>query len=276
MALPLYPREEVSKMRDDPFFKGAPRKTFDMAGEPVEFPILYYDLRMIHVVFNVKNDALKKLLPHSNYKPIEIWPGTGMLGITAFEYLDTSIGPYNEIAIGIPIKFPPSFAFPGLSAISMLQKKLFSVYIHHLPVTTEIALKGGIYFYNFPKFLSEISFKDEGQNLEVTLKEKGEMILKLKSRKLPLDGSSKLTFYTYSIKDKVVMRSLVDGWAPRFGETTLGGDAELELGSHRISRELAGLNLTKRARGGMYAEGMMTKLYEPNMRWNVETLGIIA
>ena len=117
-----------------------------------------------------------------------------MLGITAFEYFDTSIGPYNEIAIAIPIRFPPKFTFPVLAAISMMRKKLFSVYIHHLPVTTEIALKGGIFFWNYPKFLGEIGFKDEGQHLAVTLKEKGEMILKLKARKLPLNRSSGLRF----------------------------------------------------------------------------------
>jgi len=57
----------------------------------------------------------------------------------------------------------------------------------------------------------EMAFKDEGHNLEVTLKEKGEMVLKLKSKKLPLNRSSKLTFYTYSIKDRVVMRGLIEG-----------------------------------------------------------------
>jgi hypothetical protein len=259
-------------MRDDPFFKDTPRNPMTIEGLTVEFPILYYDLRMIHAVFNIKNNVIKKLVPHSNYKPIEIWPGTGMLGITAFEYFDTSIGPYNEIAIAIPIRFPPGFAFPGLAAISMMRKKLFHVYIHHLPVTTEIALKGGIYFWNYPKFLAEISFKDEGQNLEVILKEKGEMILKLKSRKLSLSRSSKLTFYTYSIKDRIVMRGLVEGWAPKIGETMLGGNAELELGNHKISKELAELNLSKTARSGMYAEGMMTKLYDPDIRWNVDTL----
>jgi hypothetical protein len=262
----------MSKMKDDPFFENNTRKTLDMAGELIEFPILYYDLRMMHAVFTAKLGAIKKLLPHTNYRPIEVWPGTGMLGMTAFEYFDTSIGPYNEIAISIPIRFPPSFIFPGLSAISMIRKKLFSVYIHHLPVTTEIALKGGIYFWNYPKFLGEISFKDEEQSLEVILKEKGELILKLKAKKLSLNHSSNLTFYTYSIKDRVVMRGLIEGWAPKIGETWLGSDAELELGNHRISKELAALNLSKRARSGMYAEGMMTKLYDPDIRWNADTL----
>jgi hypothetical protein len=102
------------------------------------------------------------------------------------------------------------------------------------------------------------------------------MILKLKSRKLPLNHSSKLTFHTYSIKDRVVMRTSVEGWAPKFGETMLGSGAELELGNHRISKELAELNLSKRARGGMYAEDMMTKLYDPDIRWNVDTLRKIS
>jgi hypothetical protein len=262
-------------MRDDQFFKKVARESLDMAGEPIEFPILYYDLRMVHAVFNVKTGAIKKILPHPHCKPIEIWPGIGMLGITAFEYLDSSIGPYNEIAIAIPITFPPGFTFPLLDAISMMRKKLFTVYIHHLPVTTEIALKGGIYFWNYPKFLAEIHFSDEGQHLRITLKERGEMILRLKARKLPLKRSSMLTFHTYSIRDNVVMHGLVEAWAPRMGETMLGGDAELELGNHRISHELMVLNLSKRARTGIYAEGMMTKLYYPDIHWNADTLEIL-
>jgi hypothetical protein len=144
-----------------------------------------------------------------------------------------------------------------------MRKKIFSGYIHHLPITTEIALKTGIYFWNYPKFLAEIWFKNEGSYLEVILKG---------SKKLSLNRSYKLTFYTYSIKDRVVMRGVTEGWAPKIGETMLGSDAELELGNHRISKELAELNLSKKARDGMYAEGMMAKLYDPDILWNVDSL----
>jgi len=74
-------------------------------------------------------------LPTKSYiKPIEIFPGTGMIIIVAFEYNDTSIGSYNEIGLAVAVKFPPKFIFPGLSAISMMRKNCFSVYIHHLLV----------------------------------------------------------------------------------------------------------------------------------------------
>ena len=259
-------------MRDDPFFKETPRKTLDMNGQPMEFPILYYDLRCITSIFTAKTKNLEKLLPHPNFRPIEMWPGIGMLGITAFEYRDTSVGPYNEISISIPIKFPPGFVFPGIAATSMMRKNVFPVYVHHLPVTTEIALKGGIHFWNYPKFLAEITFQDQGENLEVTLKENGTLILKITARKLLAKQSATVKFHTYSIKENIVMHALVDGKAPRIGTVMMGNVARLELGEHRISKELADLDLSKVARSGQYAEGMMTKLYDPDKRWNVDTL----
>jgi len=263
-------------MRDDPFFKDTPRKTLDMEGEPIEFPVLYYDFRMISGTFTVKTNKLKKLLPHPNFKPIEILPGTGMIIIVAFEYRDTSIGPYNEIALSLPVKFPPRFVFSGFSAISMMRKNCFSVYIHHLPVTTEIARKGGVHFYNYPKFLSEITFQDQDDKLEVTLREEDELILKMNAEKLPLNQSAQLEFHTYSIKDNVVMHTLVDGWAPRYGVKMIGNKAKLELGNHRISQEIADLNLSKTSLSGQHAEGMMTKLYSPDQHWDINTLAVIS
>ena len=262
-------------MRDAPFFKDTPRKILDMAGQPMEFPILYYDLRCITGIFTAKASRLKKLLPHPNFRPIEMWPGTGMLGITAFEYHDTSIGPYNEIAITIPVKFPPNFVFPGLAAISMMRKNVFPVYIHHLPVTTEIALKVGVHFWNYPKFLAGITFQDQGGYLDVTLKENDRLILKMSAKKLAAKRSVRPQFHTYSIKANVVMHALIDGWAPRLGAVMMGNVARLELGEHRISEELAELDLSKTARSGQYAEEMMTKLHDPDQRWNVETLAPI-
>ena len=259
-------------MREALFFKDTPRKTLDMVGQQIEFPILYYDLRYITAIFTAKTSKLRNLLPHSNFRPIEMWPGTGMLGITAFEYRDTSIGPYNEIAIVIPVKFPPQFVFPGITAISMMKKNIFPVYIHHLPVTTDIALQVGVHFWNYPKFLAEISFEDQGKDVEVTVKEKGSLILKVLSKRLPARESAEVQFHTYSIRDNIVMHGSAIGWAQRLGTTMIGKMAQLELGEHPISEELRELNLKENAYSGQYADGVMTKLYDPDQQWNVDTL----
>ena len=262
-------------MRDSSFFRDTSRKTLDMAGQSIEFPILYYDLRCITSIFTARTDRLKKLLPHPNFRPIEMWPGIGMLGISAFEYRDTSIGPYNEIAVAIPIKFPPGFTMPGLSALSMMRKNIFPVYIFHLPVTTEIALNVGIHFWNYPKFLADIVFQDRGDNVEVTLKQNEELILKISATKPALKSTERVQFHTYSLKNGVVMHALVEGMAPSLGKVVMGNIARLELGEHKIAKELTELGLSKVARSGQYAEGMMTKLNEPDILWNVETLTII-
>jgi len=199
-----------------------------------------------------------------------------MVIIVAFEYRDTSIGPYNEIGLSVPVKFPPKFTLPGFAAISMMRKNCFSVYIHHLPVTTEIALKGGVHFYNYPKFLSEITFQDQDDRLEVTLREEDELIFKMNAEKIPLNRSVQIEFHTYSIKDNMVMHTLVEGWAPQFGVKMMGNKAKLGLGNHRISQEIAELNLSKNGSSGQYAEGMMSKLYSPDQHWDVNTLAVIS
>lgn len=247
-----------------------------MEGEAVEFPIRYYDFRMISCTFTAKSKQIKKLLPHPNFKSVEIFPGISLVGITAFEYHDTSIGPYNEIVLSVPITFPPKFAFPGLSALSMMRKNCFSTYIHHLPVTTEIARKGGVHFYNYPKFLAKITFQDRDDILEVTLKEKEELILKLSVKKIPLNRSARIEFHTFSIKDKKVMHTFIEAWAPRYGIKTIVNKAKLEFGNHRISQELTELNLNKNTSSGQYAEGMMSKLFSPDQYWDVGTLAVIS
>lgn len=260
-------------MRESPFFKDTPRDTLDMEGQPIELPVLYYDFRFVSSIFTARTSNLKKLLPLPSFKPIEVFPGISLLGISALECHDTSIGPFNEASIVIPIIFPPKFILPGLPIIWMMSKKILHIYIHRLPVTSEIALKVGIHFWNLPKFMADITFNDQGDNLEVTLKEDDRLIFKMVAGKLASRGASQYQFHNYSIRDQVVMHSLIDGWAERYGTGKNAG--RIELGRHPLSEELAELNLSKTALSGQYLEGAMNKLYAPDKRWNVDTLNQI-
>jgi hypothetical protein len=98
----------------------------------------------------------------------------------------------------------------------------------------------------------------------------------MNAKKIPLNRSAQIEFHTYSIKDKMVMHTLIEGWAPQYGVKMMGNKARLELGTHRISQEIAELNLSKNASSGQYAEGMMSKLYSPDQYWDVNTLAVIS
>lgn len=262
-------------MRDHDFFKDTPKKTLEVEGLSVDFPVLYYDFRFVSCIFTAKIKRLKKILPHPQFTPIQIWPGTGMLSITAFEYRDTSIGPYNELAVSVPINFPPAEFLGKHSAPSMMNKHIYPVYIHQLPVTTEIARDGGIYFYNYPKFLAAIDFQEQQDHLEVTLSENDTLVLKLRTKTQPLPKSSTFEFHTFSLGEKTAMHTLVEGRADNFGQKMLGKCGELELGSHRISDEIKNLGLSKSAWSGFSGESAMSKLHHPDMQWDKNTLKLV-
>lgn len=263
-------------MRDDIFFENTPKETFEVEGRSVEFPVCYYDYRFVTCVVTAKSDKLKKLLPHPEFKVAELWPGIGLLTITAFEYRETDIGPYNEVAIGIPMYFPHADFVPEKSAIAMVRKNKFSTYIHQLPVTTEIARKGGVYFYNFPKFLADITFEDVDDKTVVLLREKDDLILKMSANKIRLKKSIDFKYHVFSVKDHLVLHTLIEGRAPKFGQIAMGKFAELELGSHRISAELEEIGVGKTANNGLFAEGAMCKLHYPSKQWNAETLEMVS
>ena len=96
------------------------------------------------------------------------------------------------------------------------------------------------------------------------------------AEKIPLKRSAQIEFHTYSINDNVVMHTLVEGKAPRYGVKMMGNKAKLELGNHRISQEIDELNLNKTSLSGQHAEGMMSKLYSPDQHWDINTLAGIS
>jgi hypothetical protein len=263
-------------MRDNEFFKETPRKTYEIQGRKVEFPVFYYDFSAVTASFIVKASKLREMLPHPKFIPAEIWPGTGVLTISAYEYRDTDIGPYNEVAVSVPINFETADFLPPKSAISMLRRHKFTLYVHQLPVTTEEARLGGVYFYNYPKFLADITIENKGERIVTTLKEKDDLILKMSAKKLPLKKPGAVEYHTFSIKDNQILHTLIEGKAERIGYSMMGKFAEIELGDHAVAEELKELNLGQNSHSGQYAEGVMSKLHHPDKSWNVETLEQIS
>ncbi|MFC2166317.1 acetoacetate decarboxylase family protein, partial [Acidobacteriota bacterium] len=197
-------------------------------------------------------------------------------GIKVYEFRDTDIGPYNEVSISIPINFKPASFLPRKSAISMMRRHNFALYVHQLPVTTEEARIGGVYFYNYPKFLADITIEDKGETIETILKEKDELILRMSAKKPPLKKSGPFEYHTFSIKNNEILHTLIEGKAERIGSLMMGKFAELELGDHDVATELKGLNLSEVAHSGQYVEGAMSKLHHPDKRWDFETLKLIS
>ena len=85
-------------------------------------------------------------------EPVRI-AGKTTVVLTIFTYRDTSIGPYNELAIS-------SYVRP----IDDHRLSAAALWVHALPVTTESACTAGVDIWGFPKWVTPIDYTHDGSH----------------------------------------------------------------------------------------------------------------
>lgn len=251
--------------RDREFFKGIYQIETEFDGEKAKFPLFYYDASSITGMFLASASKLRKILPKKEYHPLTILPGIGMIAITAFNYRDTDIKPYNELSISIPISYQSRSFIPATKMLSCFLRSEFHVYIHHLPVTTKIALDGGVIVYNYPKFIGNIEFEEREKEIYVKLEEKNELILTMVAKKIKAEKSQVMRYVTYPVKDGKAHHADVLLNAMNFGFSFNPSHLQIELGkNHKIAKELNELIIYKRPFHYQYLPKFQSILYGPN------------
>ena len=239
------------------FFEGVTQQEAIIAGKKGKIPIFYYDARSIVAALPASARKLRSLLPDV-YEPATIIPGVGLVAISAFNYRNTDIEPYNELAIAIIIKQPSAGG-----VLSQLRRGIFHTYIHYLPVDTEIALRGGVDYYNFPKFIAEFDWVETENELSCRLSEKGSHILTITGKKIPAKRSRILRYFTYLYMDRQPQWTEFRVNAVEFASSWNSRNVKVELGDHPISRELEDVLISKRSLAYMYMPKMQAILYGP-------------
>jgi hypothetical protein len=110
-------------------------------------------------------------------------------------------------------------------------------------VTTEIARKFGVDFYNFPKFIADIEFKRENNWIHCGLSEGNHNVFTLSSKLLPQRPSGRWRFDCFSKRDDRLLRSEVTVNIRQQVISRNPANVRLELGDHEIARELHNLKL---------------------------------
>lgn len=179
---------------DDEFFAGIDQVELKVDGGTAKFPIFYRDARMFTLMLPANLLKLKRMLPDPRFTPAQVLPGVGALALTAFEYYDTDVAPYNEFMMGIVLNSPYYAPVPCYNILRQLISGIFSVYIYHLPVTTELALRAGVDFYNYPKFVADIDFSDSDGRIACDLHRGGQRILTMSGPKPPTRTLGEMKF----------------------------------------------------------------------------------
>jgi hypothetical protein len=230
-------------MRGSPFFDGVTQMEAALGDELVRLPIFYYDGTATSAVFAARLGALRRLMPDPRISPARLAPGLGAVAVTCFEYRDTDIGPYNELAISVVLNEPwflPNL--PGRALLASLRSAQMHAWFHHLPVTTEIARAGGVELYNYPKFVAGIDFEETATQRICTLKEGAEHILTLSGERIATPRSEQFQLFSHLWMDRQPQSSEFKINAVEMGVSLRPRAASLTLGErHPIARELASL-----------------------------------
>ena len=216
------------------FLEDIEQHEVEITGGTCGVPILYRNVFAVMGGFTAPTLKLKELLPTSKLLPAEVYPGKGLLGILAADYRDTSIGPYKELLITVPVRYRPRFNPPLLPVLRMSASLSFEVFIWQLPLTSEAGLHAGIDIWGFPKFLADIDFSEDADKVACSLSEGGRHILTMEVKKNAARMKTYFDFTTFSVKDRDLLRTHIDGISGSLGRSFKpGGARRTQLGNHR-------------------------------------------
>jgi len=232
-------------MRDLEFFAGVPQHPVTLAGYEFPSPTFYYDYSQASVVAVTPLERIKELLPSPRLYPLRLTPRSGVTVIVAYEYRDSDIGPYNEVAVGFPVTVDRNA--PVVTELRRFQVQGGSVFIWQLPVTTAIARDLGVEVAGYPKFLADIVFTRDKETTTCTLSENRQPILSLRGKNTKT-ARGKLTKYKlYTCKDGIPLCANLHINPLEYSQARGRNLATLDLGTgHRVCTELREMTLSRR------------------------------
>jgi hypothetical protein len=249
-------------MSRDDFFHEISHEVVPWRQYELHVPVFYQDIRFMTATLPVQLPKIHALLPSKRLHPYRITPWRGAMTITAYEYRESDIGPYNEVSVGIPVTIDKET--PLFTGSLRKTPQVPMSYSHHLPVTTEIARVVGAEFAGYPKFLADIKFSEEDSWLICELIAENHLILTMRGRKLPTQQVPRFRVSPITHRRGHILRSELVISEREMGHTKDGQSVKIELGDHPIAEELKELDFG-RVLGYGYcpqAQAILTPVFE--------------
>jgi hypothetical protein len=211
-----------------------------VAGQEVHLPVEVRSATMIGAQYLVDADAARRLVDPTGLRVVRR-AGRTVCSVTAVQYADNDLGPYNEIAMALEVL--PHDAGPGYRP----SVQRMTTYIHRLPVNAAFTCAAGRDIWGFPKWIADISYLTRSATTEAVLLDEGRLVLALTVGRggVPLPAQTS-EMSCYSWRDGVLRRT---PWTTtnRLAIARPGG-AGLALGvGHPMAEELRSLGLPRRA-----------------------------
>tara|TARA_Y100001934_G_scaffold273013_1_gene362438 strand:- start:571 stop:1569 length:999 start_codon:yes stop_codon:yes gene_type:complete len=266
---PLSVVAEESPDTDLSWFKTLEKTKVDIGFESYS-PNFYYENSKVTAIYTADLDRLRELMPAAvldQVEPLQVWPGRGLVALTAYAYHYCDNDTYNEISLAIVTNKPGDANLGPISLISQGMAKDFWGYVLKLPVDTELARVRGVVGYNLPKWLTGINYRENDDSLtfEVMDAQTGELDFVLETAKLD-DVSDEPTLVTNSFTNMDQQGELTYGYAVSrqmvSGSTMDDDKVKLSLGDGSFSQYIKSLDLGEMVRYD-YVPDFQSALYAP-------------
>jgi len=220
-------------------------------GVTFELPILYFRDDCFASFHTADYHRVRALMPSDRLHPVRLPGGRTLVGVAAFNYIDTSIGPYGEVGVVVPAVHADRPPLPYLSGLlsgllaGLLEARYpgFGNVVLHLPVTRTEARDAGRGEWGYTKFLADMRFANTPEHLECGLSEGGRNILTMRVIKRGMVSPDRKPLVTFSVRDGELIRTVI----PQKGTVRnalwpLG--SFLDLGDHEVAGAIRELDLS--------------------------------
>jgi hypothetical protein len=142
-----------------------------------KMPIDSWEASTILAIFPCDYEAARKLLPEGDVHPFRLW-NKALVVVTVIDYRQTDIGSYIEYSIAVACTRggkPAPRLLPGLF------RKWFGTgqYVHDLPVSTEVSVKGGKGIWGMPKHQASLDYREGKRWVSAQYDLDGQMVTRL-------------------------------------------------------------------------------------------------
>jgi len=251
------------------WFKGIAKEKVDIGFESWS-PNFYYKNSRVTAIFTADLARLRELMPPKvleQVQPLQIWPGRGVVALTAYSYHYCDNDSYNEIGLSVVTNKPGSSNWGPFTLMGQSLSDDFWGYVLKLPVDTELARVRGVVGYNLPKWLTRIDYREDGNNVVVDIfdSETQKLDVTLQTQKLDV-SSSKENLVTTNFTNIDQQGQLTTGYSTsrqlRHASASDANAVKLTLTDGSLSRFIASLKLGKMVKYE-YVPDFQAALYAP-------------
>lgn len=233
----------ISRVSNEFLTKKYPtRGSFEVRGKTVKIPAIYKG-KGLTAVFPIAYDKATELIHSKDLRPARLSLTKALLSITVFDFSESPIGPYTELAYAIPVLYKSKFNIPLLPVLFNNSWKGLGYYVLDILQSTKIAIEHGNMLTEYPhnNNLINVRFEKKERKLKVNVSDEFGDVIGVDSEINQHGENIFRTYITYFEKDGDIHKIKMD----IYGDEIKVNKGELRIGTSKLA-DLARLALSKR------------------------------